>query len=259
MKRRIFIFTILAIFVITGNALALDQADLGIEITIADGIADSSASSALGIAGEDDETEKGTTATQAWDLEGMFWNNITSSLFIIGGFDYENGVTVDSRNHNYSIGDIFIGSNYVLDLERKDDDGNLKADGHLDIIRDYSDTAVCTDISASNPYQYASGGVDIGDGKYKVHGSANTSLFGFSDWGSGLGHYVLEVYGFDTLDIKNVINAGNLIHLTLECGNDTIHGEVPVPEPSSMILFCLGLLGMVAIIGRNKVLLKSSN
>jgi hypothetical protein len=235
-----------------GN-LFLYMSDLGSNITINDGLANSTyngGSPALNQGGEDNETEQrpnggNTVTSQSWDLEGIFWNSTANKLTIIGGFNYLTG------NSNEDAGDIFIGNNFVLDLSRIDD--HLQSAGTYVSRKDYSSTIAPNYVTEASPYQYLSGGSEGTGGSYVAGRIANwNSIDLFSGWRDDDNHYALVLNTAGAMvggnSISSLINHGDQIHFTLECGNDLILGKVvSVPEPGTFGLFSLGLtmlLGM---------------
>lgn len=244
------VFLALVVFLVPGSAMAIAIGDLGTEITIEDGIWSDPAG--RGIALEDDEVETTSLESQAWDLEGVFWNGTV--LSIVGGFDYR------LAPGTHAVGDVFI-SDYVLDFDREDDGVNLDgagggftiyAPGSYDLIGLSSNHS-----PDSAPFQMDSegDGVDVGTGLYQVlqMSSAENASY-FSDWGAGGEgmRYVLQVY--DSPFVTSLIENGGVVHLTFDCGNDTIHGQAsnPVPEPATMLLLGTGLIGMAGI-GRKRL------
>jgi len=250
---------VLSIFLMAGSAGAVSfgKYNLGVEITGKDLIFNSTysgGSPAKGIAGEDDETEMDiktglrTYTDQQWDLEGMFWNTSSKTLSIVGGFDYLNGVAKES------IGDLFIGDGCVLDFQRNG--SNLKESGTYGAISGGFNTLAPHAIKPSGPYLYKDGGYSTKDpGNYQVTMGIDVGDY-FSDWEgtaavkvNGSVHHLLQIFATDA--IADLINSGELMHLTLSCGNDTIHGAAPVPEPATVLLLGTGLLG-VGIFSRRR-------
>lgn len=250
---RIILFVILAVFLLAGSAMA---GPFGDEITIYDG-----KGSGTGWAGEqeDQETEPGMVGSQVWDLEGFFLQGTT--LTMVGGYNFVAG------QGGYSSGDIFIST----DLDYGD--ATVYADGYHDVQSNYGyeyvldmnfsamtynvyalqpdDTIVTTYFhqnNISNPWTYKSGGEAVSgyqDKAFSYYGAGLTdSAVGDIEGGN---HYAVSVdLGFLGIDPGLFVS-----HFTMQCGNDNLMGQNPVPEPATMLLFGTGLIGMAAF-GRRK-------
>lgn len=229
------------------------------EVTVNDGIDNSyyttggrEGSQELGIAKEDNETERSdqyvTYTDQVWDLEGMFFNG--TDLYVVGGYDFKNGYG------NTTIGDLFLGDLaptggeftpvYAL-VQDADHSGSLTVyQGGSYEATEY--------FPLSNPYKY-------------VHTNEEEALFtgtisfgdatdtGFSDdWGLyGSGHYYVK-YSMEADQWATLLDDGSTFaHLTMTCGNDSIRGQLaPVPEPTTVLLSGIGLLGMGIFLRRQQ-------
>lgn len=218
---------------------------------------------------EDNETEThpDTLSGQNWDLEGMFLQG--STLTVVGGFDFKNGVT--HSGHNYRSGDVFIDLNgdAVYGYPANGGAGTGGTTTSLfgyDLVLDLDYTTMTFDllqltpgsvlgrptvVASSNPWRYVSGGTavagyqDVAFSYVSALTNADVGLQGYAGINT---HYAIS------LDTSFLPSGTATIHYTVECGNDNLMGVATVPDGGSTVaLLGVALVGLTTLRRRSKV------
>jgi len=191
---------------------------------------------------------------EKFDLEGLNVREDADNIYIgiTNSFGWQAHST--AWNSNYHIGDLFIGVDggnpyeFAIDI-------NATGAGSLWQVRswNYIDNRAGTYYNVPSirnqvgAYEVASG-TELGD----VEGYL-TDLGGIEE--NPMWSYETQTYLYEFCFDKSLLGGFNTLdfHATLACGNDVLVGSYSaIPEPTTMVLFGLGLLGTGLLRRRSK-------
>jgi hypothetical protein len=265
-----------------GLVLGASQA-LAVDITIADYNPGAGfGGGPFGPAGEDNETEPGTVASQVWDMEAFVISGTT--LYIVGGYNMVQGAAgsggsvvsgmlvpgdlfikvggtqpgyLPTSNTNPTVPNSNYGYSYAVDLTQNVGVSGPSAqvfalDGGSVLKTVVYDQFGANPWKYDNAAQYNQGNLPVASSALGYTSGLTTAqvftLTGISPVGAGASHNVLSV----DLGFLGTIASGTDVWFsyTMECGNDSLKGKYSggfyrTPDSAaSVLLIGLGLAAM---------------
>lgn len=218
-----------------------------INITIHDG------NSAAGYIGtgvglEDNETEPRTVQTDAWDHEALGYSAATKTLDVIGTFNFAQGVV--AHNKTYRAGAIFIGTGSSIPTANSWSYAYLlNFNNNTYALYNSFNIVLPTDIPASSPWTINPTAPALATGSFGYQtGLGNPDGFGLGIMGGGNPN-IHNMISLSLNDLAPAVLNDFWVHVTPECGNDTVRGHyTAVPDAgTTATLLGLALSGLACV------------
>ena len=192
---------------------------------------------------------------EVFDFEGIFVSEDDNNIYI--GVTNTSGWSVYANGREWWIGDLFITTNtgnmFAIDVTEDIDASGYDADFWM--VSEYNMIPDLPGGYGDNPTIAAQAGAfEVANGQ-KIEESVESYLWSFGEdfesdpmfAGETYTHFYEFAFDKDLLGNYDYFS----LHQTYRCGNDVI-GYNPVPEPTTIALFGLGLLGAGIARRRNK-------
>lgn len=234
----------------------------------------------LGQAKEDNETERvvghSTVAGQAWDTEAFFVDVAANKLFIVGGYDFLNGLTNgrpgdlfikvggekptgDPTTYSGSVTNSLYDYTYAIDLSVSNYSGApaiytpAASFGLTANVYTLTSSSVLLTTSVdplgSNPWKFDNSQQTATPGATAISYTTTAGNMVLGENFAGSWHNVLEI---DLTFMGDVLGTTPVwFSYTMECGNDSLKGYVP-DGGMTALLIAMGFAGLALARGRRR-------